>query len=581
MRRDEGGLEVHVASTALVGLGTSFDRAIEYPYGCTEQLTSRILPLLVLPEMARAVRRAHAREDRRHRGRRRGRAPDAPDGLGRLRFLGDDERRRPWLSAYAMLAVELARRRRAISSRSRRATAASSTCAGSSMARGSARRTRPRTRPRIRDEAPPVADGDDDPRGRRRTRAYATVAFVADVLTDARAAGPGYLNRLFDARKGRPLFARAMLLHAMAVAHMPESRDRRCSPSEVEAQLRVDANQAFADEADGTELSDLLDSSTRTTRPRAARARRRPIPGSPLATAPRARPARAPDERSVAVDAGERLGAARARRLPEDGRGAAPDFDARVFLGGERLGRSGVPREVDGGRRAARTRRGAWRSPRARRSRSRSSARAASSTRPSCATPRRSCPARPADRGLFVQKLVRAVAPEDLAKAHRDAAEGDRAARAGGRARAGRSPVRVGGAARAGGPFAIRCPRASSPSTSPSTRPRRTRAVEDESTKPGDPKRKQIALRLRRASRRPSACTASRRTTRCSRSLPHVEPGIYHFRYVARATTPGEFVVPPTRAECMYSPEVWGRTAATRFAVADAAPGAAARVARR
>jgi hypothetical protein len=50
--------------------------------------------------------------------------------------------------------------------------------------------------------------------------------------------------------------------------------------------------------------------------------------------------------------------------------------------------------------------------------------------------------------------------------------------------------------------------------------------------------------------------------------LPHVEPGIYHFRYLARATTPGRFVVPPLRTECMYSPEINGRTAASTFEVA-------------
>ncbi len=49
--------------------------------------------------------------------------------------------------------------------------------------------------------------------------------------------------------------------------------------------------------------------------------------------------------------------------------------------------------------------------------------------------------------------------------------------------------------------------------------------------------------------------------------LSHIDPGIYHFRYLARATTPGDFVVPPTRAACMYSPEVWGASAATRFVV--------------
>jgi uncharacterized protein YfaS (alpha-2-macroglobulin family) len=36
--------------------------------------------------------------------------------------------------------------------------------------------------------------------------------------------------------------------------------------------------------------------------------------------------------------------------------------------------------------------------------------------------------------------------------------------------------------------------------------------------------------------------------------------GVYNYTYVARATTPGEFVVPPAKAEEMYSPEVFGRS---------------------
>jgi uncharacterized protein YfaS (alpha-2-macroglobulin family) len=36
--------------------------------------------------------------------------------------------------------------------------------------------------------------------------------------------------------------------------------------------------------------------------------------------------------------------------------------------------------------------------------------------------------------------------------------------------------------------------------------------------------------------------------------------GVYHYSYVARATTPGTFVVPPAKAEEMYSPEVFGRS---------------------
>ena len=36
--------------------------------------------------------------------------------------------------------------------------------------------------------------------------------------------------------------------------------------------------------------------------------------------------------------------------------------------------------------------------------------------------------------------------------------------------------------------------------------------------------------------------------------------GVYEYTYLARATTPGTFIVPPTKAEEMYSPEVFGRS---------------------
>jgi uncharacterized protein YfaS (alpha-2-macroglobulin family) len=36
--------------------------------------------------------------------------------------------------------------------------------------------------------------------------------------------------------------------------------------------------------------------------------------------------------------------------------------------------------------------------------------------------------------------------------------------------------------------------------------------------------------------------------------------GVYHYSYIARATTPGTFVAPPAKAEEMYSPEVFGRS---------------------
>jgi uncharacterized protein YfaS (alpha-2-macroglobulin family) len=41
---------------------------------------------------------------------------------------------------------------------------------------------------------------------------------------------------------------------------------------------------------------------------------------------------------------------------------------------------------------------------------------------------------------------------------------------------------------------------------------------------------------------------------------PLLWEGVYQYSYVARATTPGTFVVPPAKAEEMYSPEVFGRS---------------------
>lgn len=44
-------------------------------------------------------------------------------------------------------------------------------------------------------------------------------------------------------------------------------------------------------------------------------------------------------------------------------------------------------------------------------------------------------------------------------------------------------------------------------------------------------------------------------------------PGVYTYTYTALATTPGEYVLPPAKAEEMYSPEIYGRTATGRLIV--------------
>jgi alpha-2-macroglobulin len=43
--------------------------------------------------------------------------------------------------------------------------------------------------------------------------------------------------------------------------------------------------------------------------------------------------------------------------------------------------------------------------------------------------------------------------------------------------------------------------------------------------------------------------------------------GVYDYSYIAKATTPGTFVVPPTRAEEMYAPETFGRGGTDRVII--------------
>jgi len=43
--------------------------------------------------------------------------------------------------------------------------------------------------------------------------------------------------------------------------------------------------------------------------------------------------------------------------------------------------------------------------------------------------------------------------------------------------------------------------------------------------------------------------------------------GVYEYSYVARATTPGDFTVPPSKAEEMYTPETFGRGGTDRVVI--------------
>jgi alpha-2-macroglobulin len=57
------------------------------------------------------------------------------------------------------------------------------------------------------------------------------------------------------------------------------------------------------------------------------------------------------------------------------------------------------------------------------------------------------------------------------------------------------------------------------------------------------------------------------RDERAEAFTSYLGAGVYDYSYVARATTPGTFVVPPAKAEEMYAPETFGRSGSDRVVV--------------
>jgi uncharacterized protein YfaS (alpha-2-macroglobulin family) len=55
VRSDVGGLDFRLSTSPMVGLAESLTQLVEYPYGCTEQLTSRLVPLVRLRGLSREL----------------------------------------------------------------------------------------------------------------------------------------------------------------------------------------------------------------------------------------------------------------------------------------------------------------------------------------------------------------------------------------------------------------------------------------------------------------------------------------------------------------------------------------------
>jgi uncharacterized protein YfaS (alpha-2-macroglobulin family) len=527
MRDDVGGLELRLSSTALVGLDGGFEQLLDYPYGCTEQLTSQLVPLVSLRDLARAYSIALPADiDRRIAGLV-AKILAAQKSGGGFGFWPDSPIMSDWVTAYALWGLVEAKRSGA------------------------------RVPAEAIEEAMAYLKGalhQDSPDERSERAFLVDMVAMAEIALGGRVSAPTQkkIMAIFEDRADLSLPSRAMLAHAMAVAGA-DAPSRGRIEAELEGHIRLDGPLARAVVQKGSARVELLDSDTRTTA-LVLRALVANKPAHPMA----ARLARGlvADRRggawrSTHETAWSLLALDQYRRAQEP---ASPDFRARALLGGADVYsgsfEKGSPLEVK-----------------------RAVGPSALVNAPNASLAflaegegtlfyearlryaRRDLPARPLERGFFIQKTLRAVTPEGLVDAL--------AAGPG----SGQTAFRK-------GDLVLADVIVMTPS------PRRFVAIDDPLPAGLEPVDTGLASTSQyladalssagRDSSGPYISAWAREELRDDRALfflDQMPAGMYRFRYLARAISPGSFIVPPSKVEEMYAPEVFGRSGAGKVTI--------------
>ncbi len=578
-RKDFGGLDVHVAPTALVGIASTFDHLFEYPYGCTEQLTSRLLPLLSLGDLAKDFG---------------AKLPNNPDlaietGIdGLLKHQNDDggfgfweqEESDPWLSAYALLAVNAAADRKHFVpadalSRARDFVTYRMSSYARDVNPDQSQNDDPNNTQTMTDAPDAGAEANEEAAKKKRIKresSFALGAFFGDVLASTGGNNPGPLNVLFDGRENGPLFAQALLLHAMAKTDMSPSQIKILE-GEVKARLRIGPSEVDVDDAAekssaSDDFSPLLDSHARTLA-LVLRGLLAADPKTPLAPG-LARRLLALREagawRTTQEDSWALLALADYHQAQETvtGPSSAAELNAKVYLRGREIldshfganssredkvfvpalrvadesgGLLGFAVSGAGGKSLFYS----------------AELRYATTA----------LPTKPLDEGLFVQKYVRGVAAADVSRLLPSV------------------PSKSDGAVNAGDLVMVdllfETAEARDQVVIDDPLPAGLEALDydldttSQAAKDAETKEKEAAAKNDRSwlgtTYRPATARREVHDDRVVEFFDHLPPGMYRIHYLARATVLGQFVVPPTRIEAMYAPEVFGRTAASGLTV--------------
>jgi uncharacterized protein YfaS (alpha-2-macroglobulin family) len=525
-RSDVGELTATLSSTALVGLDQTALELIEYPYACTEQLASRLLPLVALGDLGRALGFALPADSKQRAEAALGEVLARQQGDGGFAMWPESGGSVEWVSPWVTLALSRAGK------------------AGLTVPKAALERAREYLRARVNAPSPSSAE-------------LGLVALELDVLGELGAADPGGVNRLFARRAELPLFGKALLLHAALGAKLasdvPEELTR-----ELEQSLHVSGDGARVKDDAAGRFEAWLDSPARTQamvlRALAAQGRH------PLLTEV-ARGLLSERKhgsfRTTQEGAWALLALDDYRRVAET---EAPDFRATVRLGDRRLGSASFEKASTNAQRVTLPL-------------------AALAAQPAAPLvfekegsgqlfyearlryARRELPRTPLDAGFYVEKSLRAVDPLVLGKT------GARVPASLGVAEA----VPAGALVLVDVTVVVPAPRDFVVIDDPL--PAGLEAQDPRLLTSGD----FLALSGRSSEVECEGCSDERESRGFDRSevrddrvlffADRLPAGLYHYRYMARATTLGRFVLPPTRAEEMYSPETFGRTGTTEVSV--------------
>lgn len=526
-RDDTGELSVALSSTALVGIDQTALDLIDYPYSCTEQLASRIVPLVALGELSKALGFRLPADSRKRAEAAVGEVLARQQGDGGFAMWPESGVSSPWVSPYAALALSRAAR------------------AGLTVPKPALERAR--------DYLRAVSQA-----SLTQPWQLPTAALALDVLGELGFPDAGGINRLFLRQKELPLFGKALLLHAALGAKLASDVPKELT-RQLEASLHLNGDRALIVDDAGGNYDSLFDSETRTQalvlRALAARGKH------PLLTelARGLMGSRKQGKfRTTQEGAWALLALDDYRRVAE---AEAPSFEAKLSLGGEQLGAGTMGRGLPLSQRFdVPLRRLLEKGKRTLLFEKHGSGKLFYEARLRYA--RRVLPKEPLDAGFFIEKSLHSVSTEALRK--------------GGLA----APSGVARELAAGELVLV--------DLTVVTPAPREYVVLDDALPAGleaiDPKLFTTADWLKNAGFADDAgggestnddapgfrAPYDRNEVRDDRVLFFVDQlpaGLWHYRYLARATTLGHFVLPPTRVEEMYEPEVFGRTGAAEVTV--------------